>query len=64
VYITQELMRPLSLGTVEIAAQNVCNMRLKVNRILNRKEEEDEASGLSTNDEKDLLRIDNGCVGY
>jgi hypothetical protein len=37
-------------------------MRLKVNRILNPKEEEDKASGLSTNDEKDLLRIDDRLV--
>lgn len=60
--LLREVMRPLYPGTYAIEAQDVCNMRLKVKRILERKEKGDEASGLSTSDQEDLLRKDDGLA--
>jgi hypothetical protein len=60
--VLREMMRPLYPGSVAIDAQDVCNMRWKVKRILERKEKDDEAPGLSSSDEKDLLRRDDRLV--
>jgi hypothetical protein len=60
--VLREMMRPLYPDTVAISAQDVSNMRWKVKRLLERKENADEASGLLLSDEKDLLRIEDRMV--
>jgi hypothetical protein len=60
--VLREMMRPLYPESVAIDAQDVCNMRWKIKRILERKEKDDEAPGLSSSDEKDLLRMDDRLV--
>jgi hypothetical protein len=65
--VLREMMRPLYPATVEISAQDVCNMRYKVNIILDRMEKESEeagnsGSGLSSSDEDNILLMDDRSV--
>jgi hypothetical protein len=65
--VLREMMRPLYPATVEITAQDVCNMRSRVNIILDRMEKESEeaggsGSGLSSSNEENLLVMDDGSV--
>jgi hypothetical protein len=65
--VLREMVRPLYTATVEITAQDVCSMRFKVNRILERMEKESEetdgsGSDLSSSDEDILLLMDDGSV--
>jgi hypothetical protein len=63
--VLKEMMKPLYPDHVVIGAQDVCNMRWKVNRILDRMEKESESAGgsassQSISDEENCLQMDNG----